>query len=465
MSSVVDWVTKAVATRDWRKLGLAYGSVVLVMLVGHQILKSSIVEKVYPETLALKKMKLMDHEKELMMMMPSITTVTFYKTNKIPETYIKKKLAEIIRKNPWLCGRLLRSNTDGLHLGYPEVIDTAEDVAKRLKEHFHTIIDFDLPEHLSYAEIVKYIEHLAVSKGNNCINKPYANLFRVSLLKLKGRDEVALVVSLSHVLGDGYTYYTLLNMLDCHTPVEHLVAERSEQYNTEMKRLLGQSCFDYMRSTITMTGLIGCSLIRPEPQCMVVKIDNNWLKRQKNSFLENREETGDTDLDYVSNNDILTSWFSRLSNINITIMSINTRQRIRKFTNNLAGNYENSIIYNKSEDYSTPGAIRKSLRTYRNTSGTLPGTIKTLLWNTGLVSNWSSFYKQIDISDAHNNVTCSYLYHIPIVDIREVSVWREGAVVFHFDEHTLGLLIGTRVLTRQKIEDSGVGAVLKTLGC
>jgi hypothetical protein len=76
-------------------------------------------------------------------------------------------------------------------------------------------------------------------------------------------------------------------------------------------------------------------------------------------------------------------------------MSINTRNRIPEFTENMAGNYESSIVYNALEDCRTPQAIRASLSTFRSASGAMPGPLKTLQWDAALTTNWCSFFKQV----------------------------------------------------------------------
>jgi hypothetical protein len=463
MSALVEWVTNATAKRDWQKLGLAYGSVVIALIIGHQFLRLSIVEKVYPETLTMTKVKLMEHEKEIMAMMPAVTTITTYKATRIPETFLKRKLADILRKNPWLCGRLLKNATDGLHLAYPGEFNTAEAINKLIKEHLQVVVDFEMPENIPYDELMKLVDHFQVQKGNNCINKPYALLFRVTLLKLKGRNEIALIVSMSHVIADGYTYYKVLNMFDKDAKVTALKAERSDQYLPGVTKLVGKPMIDWVHSPLVLAGLLGCALVRSAMKVHIVRVDNAWLAAQKADFLSEKSYTSKAKVPFVSTNDILTAWHCRISGCDIALMSLNARNRVPSFTDDMAGNYETSVMYNTPEDCHSASAIRASLDTYRNASGTVPGVVKTLAWNTTIVTNWSTFYKAVDISDAHNKAPCEYLRHLPIADASDLAVWREGAVVFKLDATHTGLLVATRTLSAQQLEATGVGRVLRTL--
>mmetsp|Transcript_125566 Transcript_125566/g.246068 ORF Transcript_125566/g.246068 Transcript_125566/m.246068 type:complete len:469 (+) Transcript_125566:54-1460(+) len=468
MNAIIDWVAKASSRRDFLKLGLAYGSVILVLIASHQVLRMQIVEKVYPETLALKKVKLMDHEKDIMMMMPAITTITTYKAKRIPKTFLKQKLAQLFRKNPWLCGRILKNATDGIHLGYPESINNPEQISKLLKEHMQVLMDFDMPENLSYEEMLSRVEHLQVKKGNECINKPYALLFRITLLKIKGRDEIAVVLSMSHVLGDGHTYYKIMSMLDNTTKVTPLIVERSVNYNQEAMKLLGPTTSQWLQSPFLLLGLISCAIIRSSMNIIIVKVDNDWIARQKVAYKQTKESLADKEKEqqpeYVSTNDIISSWLYKESGCDFGLMSLNTRNRVPAFTEEMVGNYESSVLYPTRADCDTPGAIRLSLqRGFRSASGTAPGVLKTLNWNAALVTNWSTFYKQIDISDYSNKAPCRHIQHLPIAETGELAVWREGAVIFNIDANTTGLFIATRSITAQRIEASGIGSVLRML--
>ena len=485
MSTVINWVNKAISDRDWPKITIVCGSVAVVALITRQVFKKSQPKLTDEGARGLKKLKLLDIEKSIMTMMPAVTTITVFKTSKVPEDFLKAKMKELLRKNPWLCGRIYENSTDGNYIAHPESIDNEEDINRYVKEHFLTVMDFDLPEHLPYDEIVKLIEPYYVKKGNLCINKADELLFRVSLLKLKGRDEVALVVSLSHILGDGYTYYTLLNMLDCNTPVEHLLAERTLQYGDFMMQLIGIPSMLWYNNPMFIIGLLCCSIFRPQMKNIIIKINNNWIHNEKMKYLEKRKNSTDpTTPTFISTNDIITSWYSQQSKLSTILMSINARKRIPCFQLTMAGNYETALIYNQPIDYNTPEAIRKSLRTYRNVSGTLPDSFRTLLWNIGISTNWTTFYDQIDINSSGsssgtdsstNNTTITnitpatssvtsnsdYVYHIPVTTAAELSVWREAMVVFKMDADTTAVLLSTRTITCDNIPTI-IGQIIHT---
>ena len=55
------------------------------------------------------------------------------------------------------------------------------------------------------------IKDLNVKNGDNCMNKNEV-LFKVNLIKINW-NKFAIMLSISHILADGYTFYTIFKML------------------------------------------------------------------------------------------------------------------------------------------------------------------------------------------------------------------------------------------------------------
>jgi hypothetical protein len=514
MSALLNWATRAAVEQDWKKVGLACGSVVFALLVGRQLLRSSIVDKVEPETLTMK-VELLDLEKEMMMRITAVTTVTTYKAKRIPESYLKKKLADLIRKNPWLCARIVNDSANGLHIAYPGNTERDDVILDLIEEHMTVVADFELPEHLSYDELMQLIKHLQVKRGNECINKPHETLFRVTLLKILGRDELALVVSISHVLADGFTYYKILSMLDNRTPVTAMEVTRHPHCDAEVAKLVGQPVVNWLHSPFLTGGMVSCALFRGEMRTLIIRVDDAWIQKQKAAYAQIQETNkgshgGTASPAFVSTNDILTAWHNRISKCAFRLMAINARNRVPALTDEMAGNYESSIVYNMPEDCDTPQAIRASLSTFRSASGAMPGPLKTLLWDAALTTNWCTFFKQVsirdgisdganargcfvsrcdttsatlptlssrgdafavfvlislqvDISDVGDEAACEYLRHLPATEVANLRAWGESVVFFKLDANTTGIKLATRRITAQMVEASGVGTVCVTV--
>jgi len=450
------------AKNDWVKMAVGVVMVGTTVYIGHKLLASPPVEPP-AESSTLIKVDLMAHEKITMAMMPAVTTITKFDCNGVsPEPFLRSKLADIMRRNAWLCGHLIADDVDGMRLVYEPIRSKAsiDEVAAIVSQHFEVIEDFDLPEGISYAELQQRLEHLQVKKGNACVNKPDEVLFKVFLVHVKDRNEVLVVFSLSHVLADGYTFYKLHNMLDKNTPVTAMEVVRSTRYESEIHKLKGA---DEVMGPLAILGMIGCATFRPTMRMHIVKVNPAWVEAQKADFAARRAASGDNKVGFVSTNDVLTAWHNSICRSDFQLMSLNCRGRVASFKPHQAGNYENHVMYHTAEDGSTPEAVRRSLSTYRNASNTTPDTYTLLRWNSSISSNWCSFYQQIDISDDAVGSSCTHKIHLPVIKSNDLSMFREGVCIFKFDAQHTGLLVFTRILTPEILESSGVGTVVAKL--
>ena len=418
---------------------------------------------------------LMDHESYIMPTMPSITTITKLKIKEgdiVP--HLRAKVTEMIKQNPWLAGRLTRTSAS-LKVDFRYNATCSPDIAN---EHLSIVKYEEEDDDMTYGQYLKSFHKYSVLRGGQCINNSHGKLFAVTIVYSTNSDDVYLVFSLSHMIADGFTFYQLYNMLDSSTPVRPLEATRSTLYEPELVKLFGKEHASWHHNWFIPVGLLACSFFRPRMQGYIMKVSNEWLEKQKAAFQtrqtnENSTSSGNKP-EYISTNDILTAWHNKISGGNVHVMALNLRNRVPIFTNEMAGNYENTMIYNTPCDGHTPEAIRRSLETFQNNSNTMPGALKTLLRNGSLTTNWSSFYKQIKLSTSittgatkadmvDSTLGCQQIVHLPLMTAEEMSVWREFMCIFQLDAEHKGLLIYTRKLTAQQLEASGVGTVCATL--
>ena len=447
--------------QGWAKVGAGVVVVGLTVYLGQKWLfpKTEMVQS--PTAI---KVTLMAHEQSTMAMVPAVTTITRFSCNGVsPESFLWSKVADLLNKNPWLAGRL-KTDEDGLHLSYEPIPPKCSvgQIAVIATRHFAVVDDMELPEGLSYDELEKKLKHLQVKSGNDCANKDEV-LFRMTLINIKNSVDVVLVFSMSHVLADGFTFYQLQNMLDKNTPVTSMEVVRSTRYEMEVQKLKKQP---EVMGACALLGMISCSLFRSSMRMYIVQVNPTWIAAQKKAFLTRNSQRTDGTKDavtFVSTNDILTAWHNEICHTDLALMSINCRNRVPSFANKHAGNYENGIMYNTPSDGHTPEAIRESLKTFRNASNTVPSTWKLLQWNTSITTNWCSFYQQIDISDAATGSVCNYKTHLPVINSKDLSFFREGMCVFKMDAERVGLFVFTRRLTPEMLQKSGVGRVLNNL--
>ena len=151
---------------------------------------------------------------------PSISTITFCNGDaSCARVWIRRRLAEILLANPWLDGRLVKAEGEGTVLLCP-TSKPAEGGAlpATLFREGGACISRGMP----YERVAAAIKAagLLVKMGLHCVGKDEP-LCKVSLLldTENPNKMFALCFSMSHVLGDGDTFYAVQNMLNKNAPV------------------------------------------------------------------------------------------------------------------------------------------------------------------------------------------------------------------------------------------------------
>ena len=158
---------------------------------------------------------------------PPISTVTFFHGT-LPRRSFTERVQGVLNANPWLAGRL-----DGKALAVPETPSIGDHLAFVQNE----ALTADKP--LSTLEALT--APLLAPSGQAAAAAP---LWRVTVVE-SAPERFALVISLSHVLADGYTYYAIYHQLsvagdaadqlgadttDAHAPPTALLAERLDDF-------------------------------------------------------------------------------------------------------------------------------------------------------------------------------------------------------------------------------------------
>ena len=345
------------------------------------------------------------------LMLPAIATVTFY-SGAPPLDFLRSRVNEIVQKNPWLEGWLEKLG-GRIHVRYGEPKRTS----------FVVVHDSAIHSGMAYDEMCSRLRACEIRPGNECVGKTNAALFRVAVV-VSSPNEFALYVSMSHVLGDGATFYRIYTMLGQTSESEQMIVERNEDFpaNLELAMEGGDAGGAWMRSPGVLINLLSTMLFnwllsrlsRPASVC-IHHISPAWIDKQK------RKPSATP---FLSTNDILTSLLLRLSGCAVGLMAINLRSRVDGCTERHAGNYETVIPYQRA-DFASPCLIRRSLQENfrRALSGGLPGFLYTALWcPIGLVSNWTTFYRDVELDG------CGQVRHLPCVH-PSLVVW-PMAIIF-----------------------------------
>ena len=395
---------------------------------------------------AYRTVELMYAEKNKWMNATAVNAITFYQGN-VDTSVVVKRLYEILKANPWLACRLVKENGKDIHMEFPEEIGPSD-----LSRHY-TEIQIDnnrghnpFNESASIETLFSRVEKHLIKIGRECINLDEL-LFKVILVKItdKNNTEVnktAFILSLSHTIGDGHTFYQVYSMFNYNTKVQPLIVEREHKFIQYMEAINGNKLISYFKSPLIVLSILTHRLllslrgkhaklfsyeVKKEE---ISKLKSLFLPTKKSSTTENNKNNNnsnsndnDSSISFLSTNDILTSWFLKKLACSYGFMVINYRNRLVEFTNQLAGNYEHVLFYSQ-RDYQLPNQIRKSLQLFKSEHQDIPNLFETIRYEFGLVTNWSSFYQEVILQKE-----CPLLVHLPLMSRDGVAM--KGAMVIY----------------------------------
>lgn len=383
--------------------------------------------------------KLFPHEvSDLLMVHPSIETVTFYQ-GKPDVEFLMNKIKSIVSLNPWLGGRLVQ-NAAGIFLDYAS--ESAPEII--------VVEDHNICESMPYQQLVSRLSKFSLPIGRICLKKNKA-LYRLTVIRTSS-DSFAILFSLCHVIGDGYTFYKLYGMLSQDVKPEAMDPTRLDLYSKFVPMLQGSDWVSWLTSAHTTTNLRTNFNFREYPECRVHLVNKDWLKQEKEGYDSLKESFSNDEQrklpGFISTNDILTSQLFKLTNCDVGIMTWNMRNRL--LDNCLgdlqAGNYQYLLGYCR-EDFQHPYLIRKSLGRTVSSLGTplfvqqvskgLPNWWTSLIGRIVMITNWASFYIDVQLPGAKSTL------HLPIRGNKH-EAFTDLFVLFKPNANDVGILSFTR---------------------
>jgi hypothetical protein len=348
-----------------------------------------------------------------------IATITFYKGDfKEAAKAIRAQFALVIAANPWLCGRLVTAKDGGVRLRYPVKPSDAD-----LESLFNatsaedTATTFKLSPNVPFSKITSDLyasKNTIVQRGGESLDKDLP----VTLLTLSESEvgKFALVFSLSHVVGDGRTYYELFKMLQPGATALVLQSERIQSFSEAMRDMCGRAELALQETVgFGMLYTFSTMLIQPA-KCVAFYLDDARVAAAK------AEAVKEDGVAFVSTNDIISSAFFNVCNTRLGWVGIDCRGRMDGIASDLAGNYV-SVLTVDEGTYKTPGTIRKMLTApppFVTTSRPFPSCCSWFCGrdsaNFAMVTNWSSFAEDLLQIEG-----CELDIHLPVMNTEEMA--------------------------------------------
>ncbi|KAJ3107786.1 hypothetical protein HK100_003525 [Physocladia obscura] len=298
-----------------------------------------------------------------------ICYVTFYKGTS-PIDHLRTRVEQIIRLNPVLSGRIKRE-VCGL---YVETPDPALPI--KIDDHFRVQ---DSMVSNTTRPIGKAIPVFIPNNGE-CIRKK-CPLFVVAVLCNRELDQFCLVISISHMIADGVTFYQLFSMLGTSTEPFALTFNLNKDDTNGMDSSaqkflpnLRKTMFRQLLPTFDHPFQFAISLIRARSLGAHVfkktdvmwrwnhyEVPAAWIEYQKQVAMKNAPPPSESGRpQFVSTNDVLVSWFFARSNVDNAAIYLNIRNKVPFLKNTNAGNYMRPLMFQRGE-FESPWLIRESI--------------------------------------------------------------------------------------------------------
>jgi len=206
------------------------------------------------------------------------TTITFFEAADIEKGLksIQQRFAQVAHANPWMIGSLqsagMRFNIQPkvVYLSHPSPSDKAEfDAALEKACPSEPLVRDENGEvvkvhaQMSFEDVVEAVTLAGgrLAKGSALVDDRMKVVSKWTCVTGIDDHSFALIFSMSHVVGDGFTYYSILSMLSEDSEVYSLDPTRSEDATSRCLQLSGHDEIKYMTSLpqlINWSRRIGC---------------------------------------------------------------------------------------------------------------------------------------------------------------------------------------------------------------
>ena len=364
--------------------------------------------------------------------MPSITTTTIIDGWTQDHTEkLRAAVKRVVAANPILSGKIVvGEGGKGLAIAPAERTDldpATLNIVAGPKE-------FDLPADIiarcRYCQEV--LDPLVPDVGNAMQQKASGGpLFVVSVIELPG-SRAAYSVSLSHIVGDAWTYYALIDQLDCFVnsqSLNELLTWDKPEISLEVDHWSDR---DKFRTTKLMIPAFICKMLRKK--LVGLQRYSQFLEIVDSNAMNKLKEASRGASAFVSTNDMVTSAIYKLYQNEMAIMACNLRgsKGFSLLPPRTGGNFVRLVFHPCALAANSPAFIREKLScppyVYFGTNEVpfLPMARNDF----GSITNWCSLTKFIAVSGS------TVLCHVPHRKFVETSLTNH-TIVFKADPTTI----------------------------
>lgn len=352
---------------------------------------------------------------------------------------VHDRFQQIVNANPWLKGSCSKGKKRQIYLNF----ETDETDASPLI--FSGQAPSNLSENSKFEKILSVCEAYIVKKAFKLYNKK-DRLCKLVILHLDDH-RFLLMFSLSHLIGDGHTFYQIFNMLSNQSEVYGLDVIRKSEIE-QAKDIIPKSNSNFIFSPRMLFWAIKRAFSRKKMRIESFELNDIYLQQQKLTA----KESGI--VPFVSTNDILSSTYAQLTDSNAMLMAVNFRNRIPAITDKDAGNYEDFLVIDK-ETSSASEKIRILISNLKSEAPkiNLPTGNAKSKSNPVLITNWAGFSEPILIKNAKS------LLHVPLYTSKEITF--DSCIVYSPQTDIVSALLFMKDLDDKKVRSHPLFQITK----
>ena len=345
---------------------------------------------------------------------PPVSALSFFTCDEehVPsvEAWIRARVAAIAAANPWIAGRLVNLH-DKRQLVHPTSI--GEDDLERL-----VLISppgFAPQPSMSPEELSVHYQKVELPSMGDAYDQ--SDVLASRFVTSRTESGLCILFTMSHVVGDGITFYSIFNQLSSASAVVALPAKRKPQFDDPavgVQRVLGADMNKALMRPSSLLSMLAGMATGASPRLIRRIVDAAALAASK------AEAKQAAEVPFVSSNDILTSAFAtkvlEAGAPSVCIMAMNMRGRIAGIDATDMGNYENGLLFDAACS-ATPSRVRKALLhpEFKCRQTPLPPLSAAFSSKYCLISNWASGSAALVLPH------CAESLHQPVFNIRAMA--------------------------------------------
>merc|ERR1712159_849154 len=317
---------------------------------------------------------------------------------------LQERMREVLKQNPWLMGRAkINENAKKIEL---QVEEGGDEIQKNLDDYILREENDKVFGHDSLNGMREAFSEYRVKNGGDLLDKN-EKLACLGIIENQNHSKFCVFISISHMIADACTFYSIYKMLDINQPVislnrtspvpDFMNFTRTKTSMFSNKGKSEEPWLDVLKFKQSVLGPLAIKAAKRrmetggQPECVFAKVNLNEIQKEKQKF-----QNGDS---FVSTNDCLVSMLGEINeNADCIDLAMTLRGRVPGVTTNEAGNYI-AVPQIRKSGMKNASTVRQFLKDRLDfeKSWDYPQSVQETTGDSagGVTTNWATFYHQV----------------------------------------------------------------------